>query len=333
MSKKPKDTDYLHISARLRAMEGRLLTRERRERMLEARSDEDAVKVLTECGWEGLDTLDVGNLETALTRSRDAAFAELRALAPDPALVDVFRVKYDYHNAKALIKCAASGQDPAAMLSPAGRYAPDGLREALEAEEAPGTVSPALWKAAREASDALASTGDPQRSDFILDRAYFGELLEIARETGSEFLLEYVRLRIDSANLRSAVRSIRQKKGPDFLGRVLVPGGTVAPEAISAAAIAGNPLEPLFPEALRAAAALGDSITGGGSQTAFERECDNALGAYLRKSRMVPFGEAVLISYLAALENDLTAVRIILSGRMAGVSAEAIRERMREAYV
>ena len=45
---KLKDTEYLSISARVRAMENRLLTRERMERMVEARSDEDAAKVLLE---------------------------------------------------------------------------------------------------------------------------------------------------------------------------------------------------------------------------------------------------------------------------------------------
>lgn len=51
MHKKLKDTDYLGISTRVRAMENRLLTRERMERMIEARTSEEAAKVLTECGY------------------------------------------------------------------------------------------------------------------------------------------------------------------------------------------------------------------------------------------------------------------------------------------
>ena len=35
-----KDTDYLAISARIRAMENRLLTRERLDRIIEARDDQ-----------------------------------------------------------------------------------------------------------------------------------------------------------------------------------------------------------------------------------------------------------------------------------------------------
>ena len=51
MAKKPNEYDYLHISARIHAMENRLLTRERMERMLSARSAEEAAKVLAECGY------------------------------------------------------------------------------------------------------------------------------------------------------------------------------------------------------------------------------------------------------------------------------------------
>ena len=40
-----------------------------------------------------------------------------------------------------------------------------------------------------------------------------------------------------------------------------------------------------------------------------------------------------MVAYLAAKENEFTAVRIIMSGRMAGLDTETIRERLREAYV
>ena len=333
MSKrKPKETDYLFISAYLRALEGKLLTRERMERMLDARTNEDAAKVLSECGYEGLEPLTAAGLEASLARGRDSFFAELSELSPNPVLVDVFRAKYDYHNAKALVKCAANGQDPARLLIDAGRYPAEKLREYVQQEELEA-LSPTLRGGITAARDTLAATGDPQRSDFQLDRAYFAELRELAQESGSTFLQGYVRLQIDAANLRAAVRAIRMKKGYDFLTDVVVEGGDLDKEALITAATAGNPLEPLCPEALQEAAALGDEACQGGSQTAFERACDNALVQYLRGVALVPFGDGVVIAYAAARENDATAARIILSGRLSGVPAESIRERLREAYV
>lgn len=108
--KKPKDTDYLFLSTRLRCLENRLLTRGRMERMLEARSDEDAAKVLSECGYEGLEPLTPQALERSLAAARNEMFSELAELSPMPQIVDVFRMKYDYHNLKALIKCTCLRQ-------------------------------------------------------------------------------------------------------------------------------------------------------------------------------------------------------------------------------
>ena len=332
MSKKLKDTDYLFISTWLRAMEGKLLSHERMERMLEARSNEDAAKVLTECGYEGLEPLTSERLEAALAKSRDEIFAELSELSPNPRLVDAFRVKYDYHNAKALVKCAATGQDPQRLLIDAGTCPASQLREALQLDELE-SLSPILQEAIPQARDVLAATGDPQRSDFVLDRAYFREMAEMADAADSPFLKRYVQLQIDVANLKAAVRSIRMKKSYEFLVDVLMEGGTVEKAQIATAATTGGRMEAVFAGDLSEAAALGDEAASGGPQTAFEKACDNVLVDYLRQSRMIPFGDSVVIAYAAARENDITAARIILSGRLSGVPTESIRERLREAYV
>ena len=110
MLSKIKDTDYLSISTRIRAMENRLLTRERMERMLEARADEDAAKVLSECGYEELGTLSHAALDEALARARAALYQEMKGAAPDPRLVEVFQLKYDSHNAKVLLKAHEIGR-------------------------------------------------------------------------------------------------------------------------------------------------------------------------------------------------------------------------------
>ena len=68
-----------------------------------------------------------------------------------------------------------------------------------------------------EARLALAKTGNSQAAEFILDRAYHGELARIADEQGSQYLKGYVKILIDAANLGSAVRMVRMKKNADFM--------------------------------------------------------------------------------------------------------------------
>ena len=44
------------------------------------------------------------------------------------------------------------------------------------------------------------------------------------------------------------------------------------------------------------------------------------------------FGAAHVSAYLAAMENETTAARMILTGRLAGLQPAVIRERLRETY-
>lgn len=332
MSKRLKDTDYMYISTRVRCLENKLLTRERMERMLEARSNEDAAKVLSECGYEELEPLTAANLEKSLAAAREETFRELAESSPNPQLVDVFRVKYDYHNAKTLIKCAATNQDATRLLIDAGRISAQTIQDAVRQGDL-SALPQALREAMETASDKLSATGDPQKCDLALDKAYYGELTELAVASRSTFLQGYVRIMIDAANLKSAVRVTRMAKTADFLATVLVDGGNVSSEAIIEALEEGRAMEDIFPGLLQEAAALGSAIAMGGRQTAFEKACDNALNDYLKTGQMTPFGDAVLVAYAAARENEITAARIILTGRLSGVPTESIRERLRDAYV
>lgn len=49
-----RDTDYLYISTRLKARSQNLFSREKLNRLIAARTGEDAVKLLTENGWAAL---------------------------------------------------------------------------------------------------------------------------------------------------------------------------------------------------------------------------------------------------------------------------------------
>ena len=80
-------------------------------------------------------------------------------------------------------------------------------------------------------------------------------------------------------------------------------------------------------------AELGAAAAQGGSLTAFEKACDDAVTAVAARAKSVPFGVEAVISYVAAKEIEFTAVRVIMSSRLAGIEGDTIRERLREAYV
>ena len=329
MKAKIKDTDYLVISARIRSLERNLLDRARCERMLEAPNVQEAARVLTEPGYREFDVKDSDSLNRALLQRRVDLFAELSGSLPDGRILDVFKLPYDYHNIKVLIKGGSesllidAGRIPAAELL--RRYRDSGKWEFLPQPMA---------SAAAEGQRVLAETGDAQRSDALVDRAYFGEMAKLAEESKCAYLVDYVRAVIDAANLRSVVRTLRLGRSAVFLREFLFAGGSVSVEACVAAAENGDVEKVYHASALRKAAQAGqEAVEAGGSLTEFEKQCDNAVLAQAGRARRIPFGAEVVIGYVAAREAELSAARIIMTGRMAGLSADAIRERLRESYV
>ena len=102
MTKRRKDTDYLFLSARIRAMERRLLTAQRLEQLLTAPSVEACAQLLSEWGYAPVH--DEPSLQAALSAQREAVFADVSRFMPEAEVLDVFRLKYDYHNIKTLLK-------------------------------------------------------------------------------------------------------------------------------------------------------------------------------------------------------------------------------------
>ena len=263
--RKHKDTDYLFLSSYLHAREAR-------------------------AGEAGSET------------DRAAILRDLEALAPDPKIVDFFRVKYDYHNAKVFLKSIASNTDNSRLYSPMGRLTPEQLMLAYR-DGKKDKLPPTFAEAFLQADELLSRTKDPRQSDFLLDRAYVKELKETAAKTRAKLLMDYAALNADALNLRALVRMLKSGVEPEELPKVLTDCGTVSLKALSAvypdipsslALYRSTGLTSLLPEAEKAAR--------GGGFSAFERDCRGLLAGWMDRARLTPFGEDVLIRYLYRLE-------------------------------
>ena len=184
--------------------------------------------------------------------------------------------------------------------------------------------------AALDAERVLAETGDARRSDLLVDAACFARQLELAQASGCQILADYVRALIDGANLKSLVRTLRLKKDAAFLRELLLPGGTVSPERIVQHGFSSSAAELFAGSALAQAAQAAEAAAAGGSLTELERLCDNAALNVIGRARRVPFGVEVPVGYVAARENELMSVRLVITGLLAGIPADQIRERLRE---
>lgn len=335
MNNEIRDVDYLAISARIRAMETRLLTAERLEKLLASNSKDESDKILAECGYPPLDPRHPDEMDAALAAERAETLQDIFQGAPDSRYVDIFTLKYDYHNVKAILKAGEKGISPEPFFLRGGRFTPEELKEAIEKDDY-SLLTHTIAQAIPETRDVLQTTRDPMLADTVLDRYSFLDMLDEAKATGSRFLEGYVRLQIDAYNLRTVVRTLHMGKPPEFLQTVLVDGGTVAPtELYNIASNKGSGLAEIYhPTLLAVAAGEGAaSLDNNGSLTDFERLVDDGVMSYLSAAQMVPFGEEVLIAYLSARETEYQNLRIVLLGKAAGLPEETIRSRIRASYV
>lgn len=330
---KTKDTDYLYSSARIKALERRLITRERLQAVAEAKTDETAVKLLMECGFPELVSAAPADVERALAAKREDAFALIRSLVTDERISDVFLLKNDYHNVKTILKGEAAEVPYERLLVDSGRIPASRMQLSLRDESYAG-LSPTLARAAAQARDVISRTKDAQLLDFILDRAMYEEMLSLAEAVGAPYFTDYIRLMIDGVNLRSTLRLTRMGKGTDTLRLALIPGGTIAVEPLLGG-FTPEVAEHVYAATKFAAAAeiAKAALAGNAPLSALDRACDNVLVEHLKRAKYVAFGIEPIIGYLAAREAELTAVRIVMSARSAGLDSERIMERLRDSYV
>ncbi len=304
-----------------------MLSSAKLERMLAEPSFADACRIASEGGYEDMSGMDVAGINDALARFRAREMAEIAEIAPDVSVLDLFRMKYGYHNAKVIVKSEGDLNKDAGLLSDAARFTPEELLAVYRTENGAGPLPAGYAAAIREARAALARTGNPQISDFILDKAYFTEQLREAKKSGKPFIVDYVRLQIDKSNLRSALRTLGLEHREELLDCALIEGGSISLEELRGSMETKEDLQRLYaPTPLgRAAAAAG--------MTQFEKEADNAVRDYVLQSSFISFGQEVLVEYLSALENEITSLRIILTGKRMGIPETKLRERLRESYV
>ena len=324
---KVKDSQYLLLSAVLRAKEAKLLSSTDYERMLTEPSFAEACRIAADKGYEDMSAMDIKGVNAALARYRASELAEIRDLIPDESLLDLFRMRYGYHNAKLLVKSKGDLSTCSHLISDSARFSMEELREVYDTEEGNGTLPKIYADAIRESRNALARTGNPQIAEFILDRAYYHDTLAHAEKTGKRYIVDYVRYRIDRTNLRSTLRTMYMGRRGELLKYALIEGGHISIDEILNSMETKDELIQLYSSSIFYKSAAAPTMTE------FELEADNAIELFVSSGNYIAFGPEVVIEYIAAMENEIMALRIILTGRLMGISQEALRGRLRDSYV
>ncbi len=329
------DVRYAFASGRVRALEVKLLGRQRMERLAEAPGVEDCMRLLADTAYgEHLEEVEHAGYETFLRHEEARVLALVDELSRDVALSDVLRLEHDFNNLKVLLREAFSGLDLSGLYTDLGKYPAVEIKRLL-AGEAAGRLPAPLDEAAARGMAAWEETSDPAEVDTAIDGVMFAHFLKTAAEHGVPYLETLVKVRIDLANVRTFLRARYMELGPRTVERLLYPGGGVAAEVFTSVfqapveeVLARFQFSPYRPVIEKGAAGLAKD----GSMVPLEREIDSHLVSFLRLSKYFTFGFEIVTAYALIKKMEIKTLRLIFAAKDKGMAADAVKERIPDAF-
>ncbi len=333
-----KEEGYAYATARIRVRESKLLPLSRLERLFDTADSADAIKLLTEAGYSGQDPNSgkEGNfdVEKLLSSELKKAYDFIGEIVPDPLVINLFKKKYDYLNAKLILKAEFLKIDVKGTLSELGTIEPVKLLKMM-AERKFEDVSEIFVQAVKAAEEAFNKTGDPQIIDFILDNASYAEMVADAEISQDPELIKLVNMLIDTANIRIFIRSKLLKKPADFIRKAWIKSGSFKEEIFEEMVNQG--LDKLFSVLKdigceKLAIQLKKVADNKDGISEIEKILDDYITLYLKESKYVVMGVLPVIGYLFFKETEIKNARLIITGVKNNVPRETIKERLRLGY-
>ncbi len=320
---------YTYAGSRAKTLENELLSENQMELLLSAKRLVEDQRILNET-FVGpyiarSSTHDIPYiLETVVTDAKDT----LVSIAPEPELLSILWLKYDFYNLAAIIKGASKGLSSEEIESycfSAGVYTPQYLIEKYHDNDL-FRLNPFLGSGARDAT----TYTEVSDIDRVMNISYFKAINSIAQESGDHFLVLYVSLLIDFFNIQANLRALGHGSPKDAPKAIRIQGGTLPRSALENEGALLDALHTLGPKEQWEEAL--EEYRQTGSYALIETAFDNYIASFVKDSSHSIFTIASLFSYFQAVKNNVQIIRTILVGKHTGLSEYEIRKTIRKRY-
>lgn len=330
---------FLQLIPRIRVYEKKLLDRAKIERMVDADSPKDALKVLQETDYASFmsEVKRPEDYEILLSKELIRLYEMMYEACPVKELIDVMALKYDYHNIKVLIKGKILNQDFSQMLIPVGMMNIEMLRISIQNDNY-DILPKFMEKAVKAIFENYEETKDPQQIDIIADKFLYAQINEIAssKKVKDKALDRYLTNVIDLNNIKTLLRVKKQGKSVTFFLNCIVPGGSI--EVSRFREMFHDTIENISNYLVKQEyiSIVKEGITSyvlTNSVSLFEKLIDNHLMNIMKEAKMITKGVEPVLTYIYVKENEIKQIRTIMVGKLNNIAKEVIRERLRDGYV
>lgn len=348
-----RPTTYQYATGRIWALEPKLLTFDRMERMLDAETVQEALKILseTEYGSKVSELSSPHDYEFLLASELRVLYEFIKTVTPDEESTDLFFIKYDVHNTKVLLKASFLGMEDPEFLSEMGTLPLDKLRGTLEEafksddstdkentdvlySDLPEYLREPLKKIHEDYT--LKKMIDPQHIDVALDRAMYRYIFKVCREKRQTFMEAYFKREVDLINIRSLLRVKNIGADFTFAKEVFMPYGYIEEAILEEAfersfdTVSDSFSSTMYFDVVDRGV---KSLLSTNTFTEYERLSGNFLLDYVKSQRGDFMGIQPIAGYILAKENEIENIRVIMVGKVNNIPADKIRERLRDTYV
>ena len=327
---------FTQAVSRIWVLETKLLDKPKVERMIEAPSASEVLRILNETEYSNVSAniKRPEDYEEILTAELKRIYDLVYEISPVKEVVKIMSLKYDYHNIKVLLKGKVLEKDLSSMLIKLGSLDLQEIKRKIDGDNLK-SLNGIIGKGAQEAMKVFEETKDPQKIDIIVDKYMYKELVEIKNNLNYKFIDNLVKVMIDSTNVRTLLRIKKQNKGRDFAREVIVDGGVIDSSKLisllneSPENIMSKLQSTIYSDLIKEGF---EGYISNESVSLLEKLSDNYIMELMKGSKLVTFGPEKILSYIYAKETEIKVIRIIMVGKLNNIAEEVIRERLRDIY-
>lgn len=330
-----KDIDYKAINTLIRTYELKLLQTDDFERMLKAddlKATLDTLKA-TDYEFDQEELLQTKQFNEMLMAHLADVYREMYEVAPQPQLLDLFTLRYTYHNLKVLLKDLFLESNQETLLIPIGSLSVDQLKTLVSSGKS-DNAHPLMVEAVRLTKEDFEERQLIEAVTVYMDTYYLRHLRAISDDLQNEDISAITDTLIDLYNLTTLVRSLNQGKPRSHLHALLSSSGTVSKQDLIDDSINGavSVLKKYYSSKVygsKLEVVIEDNKI---NTLKLDKIMDELISEIVSEGIYQAFGPMPLLGYIYAKETEITNLRLVLVGKDNQIDETILRERMRTIY-
>ena len=320
-------SNLIYANARAKALCKNLLGEDRLNRMVDAPTADDAIKILSEVNFgDGASVDSAIDFEKLIDAEQKKFFAFLKENGSPKNEAKFFLLKNDFHNAEVFIKGKHLKKDFEHMTVPDGTIAKSVLKDCIMGDEY-GDLPEQMGKALLQCdADFISGKASGQSVNEIMTKAYYEELFKVCKK--DKTLGKIYTFKVDCINIGIALRT----RNYLLAKSAFLPHGEISEERLKD--LSEENLESLTDKMKGTAyssiinVALEQKLKGD-PLSIFEKAIDQYPLELLKREKYNFEGNFQYLIYCFTRVAEMNDVRIVLVGLINGLDRLEIKRKLR----